>query len=329
MTYKNKLIILSSALGVLVVLFAISIVFSPENAWKRAASGRLVQARTIDEIGSAEIRTASSDLVFTRSGKSWTVVASGATYPARKERIEAFAQALLSQSELFVVSKAKATWKNFEVGDDAANRITVKNAKGAVIGDFFVGKQAPTSGSVYVRIAGKDSVYQVGNGFSSYTANDTQYWENLRLLPEDFTERNIQSVAFKAQNLAIDDKKTVNAVYRITRGRGETWVVEGNPAFKADPVKVKTAVTRLSAFEGSEFTADPADQTGLGNPTAVISIAGDTGKGYAILVGAKKKDTGKFYVTLEGGTYVYLANPWTIEDAIQPLDSLKATAKKK
>jgi hypothetical protein len=325
MTYRNRLIILSSALGVLVILFIASMVFSPENTWKRAAAGRLVQAESIESIDTIDIQTPAGKTTLVKADGSWYIEADGARFPAQKTRIDSFLKSLVESSDLFTVSQNRDTWKDFSVTEDTAKHIILKGAKGALLGDFYVGKQEPTARGIYVRFADKDATWQVENNFSSYLDGGREYWESLRLLPEGITERNVQSFSVKA-NLSFDNagQKKIDASYRLTRGRGETWIAEGNPNLALENIKVKGAVSRFVDFTGSEYSPLSGPETGLENPSATVTMQTGDAATLTILIGSRLKDTGKFYVRLQGSPYTMLANGWSIEGAIVPLDFFKS-----
>jgi hypothetical protein len=326
MKYRTKLIALSSVLGALAVLFLASVVFSPENTWRRAAAGRLIASSGLSDVASVEIKAPASDIVLAASGGAWTIKSGDAIYPAQSGRVESFVKALLGASELIQVSKSKDNWAGFEVTDEAAKRVTVKNVKGAVVGDFLVGKQEPTARGIYVRMAGKDPVFQTPNSFGSYLQNEAKYWEYLRLLPEGLKIENVQSFEVKA-NLSLDDtgSRKIGESYRLVRGKGEAWSAEGRADISIDASKATTAVRNVLDFEAADFSAEKADQAGLTAPSATVYLAIGNGNSYQINVGSRIKDSGKFYLSVSGGKYVYLAESWMIENIVKTLDSVKAT----
>ncbi len=329
MDFKKKFIALSSVAGALLAIALLGFVFSPERRQARAARGELVPARAVDKAASFEIAADGSAIEIISENGGWAYREGGNSFPVPQDRVKAFFKALGQIDELYKVSSKKETWKDFGL-EDGKRSVSMKDSKGTVLAEAFVGKADPSGKRVYAAIGGKEAVYLVSNAFTSYLRSDKPSWSDLRIFPKDLKKQDVQEIIVKADIPASEGGAAVKADYRFLRDPKKTWKLQGGADMEIDPAKVDGLVNGIIGMDAESFVyADiEAAATRLKEPGATVILR--TGKGEELELSISKDQVaGKHAVKASGKDYLYEVSGYNVSYYLKDLSSFKLVKQEK
>jgi len=268
--------------------------------------------------------TAGSSELRKRDAGGWQISIGGSWYPADSRKVEHLLSILSGLTAGREASGSEESWKTFRVDRANANPLTVE-AGGSTIVDLLVGESS-SAGGVYVRVGAAPSVYEVFANIDSYVSADSSFWSDLKILPRSLTVDSLQTIGVTAHGFSVGGT-TVDADYMLESsvvGGKNAWVMSGNSGRMLDQKKVLSLEAEIVQMVGERFVPHPTSaETGLGEPTAVISISDEQGSSWSIEVG--RRFGSEFYVRRSDRPYVYLVNEWTLHRAIPSLGDLTSS----
>jgi len=336
MSYRNKVIALSSALAVLLLIYAGGLVFAPERQTARSEAGRLLTGKTADvasfTIGGA---AGSPSLEFEKGAEGWAMLEEGEALPVQAGKIDAFLEALSGVSRLSPRSEGQGDLSGFGLGAGDGVRITAKTASGRTLADFVLGGLGPTGNEAYVRLKGTGPVYAAASEFASYIREGRAGWLDLRVF---------------ATPIKLDDVQTVRTSARLALGSGGAagatgaagaaasgaapasapivaeWTAsrkDGGWAGKTgsyDTVAVESVLRSIVNLSGQDIVAmPPADA--FASPQGRIELGLGTGGTRAIEIG-RDAGNGSCYLRAQGSSFVYLVSSYALMNAVRPESAL-------
>jgi hypothetical protein len=303
---ENKTIF--ALIGAVVLAVAAYVVLrSPEkgehrNPVRPIAAFKATDVATLEIVDEKQEKT-----TMTRDGaEAWKITAPTA-HPADAAGIKAVVTALEKLSFSDMVSEKKERAEEFGVTEGKAQRLTVKDAAGKTLADFFLGKSM--AGFVMLRPAGTDQVWQSNNVFPYMVNRGPAGWRDhvvIEFPMNDATALTVESGADKLTVKKVEgaDKKT-EWVFGESAGRapkaGETL----------DTQLVASTVQALASLRGNDF-ADDAKATEVGLEPAGLKLAITAGgKTYTLLVGnTKGEDT---WVMTAGNPQIFTLKKFTTD----------------
>lgn len=112
-------------------------------------------------------------VTVTKKGDKWQVT-SPFDKPADQGAAKSAVEALEKLKWGDVTTQKKDTHAELEVSDDKAVHVLAKDSGGAVLADLYLGKAAGSG--TFVRVAGKDDVWQVGDLYASTFKREGKTW---------------------------------------------------------------------------------------------------------------------------------------------------------
>ena len=335
MSYRNKVIALSSALALLLLIYAGGLVFAPERSAARAEAGKLLAGKAADvasfAIGGA---AGSASLEFAKDADGWALMEEGQALPVQSGKVDAFLAALADVSRLSPRSEGKGDLSGFGLGDDAGARIVAKSTSGKLLADFTVGGLGPTGNEAYVRLKGRGPVYAAASDFASYVKEGRAGWLDLRVFATPIKTDDVQTVATSAKlSLGPGSAAATGAAAGAAASQASAPIVAEWTASRKDggwtgktgsydTVAVESVLRSIVNLSGQDIVAmPPADA--FASPQGRIELGLGTGGTRAIEIG-RDAGNGSCYLRAQGSSFVYLVSAYALMNAVRPESALVA-----
>ncbi|MDR0376578.1 MAG: DUF4340 domain-containing protein [Spirochaetaceae bacterium] len=320
MTYKKHVLILSAAAAVLGLLYAGTLILTPERLNSRNAAYTWLEPKWTDHADRIEISGERETLTLVRQNAVWYVETEGAEYPAKQGRVDDLLRLLSRRGAYPVRGSAASSHERLGLGGNAS-RIVVRGGPGAApLLDLLVGGGDATGREVYLRKNGQNEVRSGEDLFSVYLSPSPSPWYNLRLFPQD-----------GAGALSLDSVQRVTAVSPPPEGEtsgedlpsaslvitrsGSGWTVEGVAADALDSSQIDPYIRAILDAEGDGFAAAVTAEDPVFTEGRIHLELGD-GATRTIRLGAAlpsaEEGAGKRIVTVSGSPYVYTLAEWTV-----------------
>jgi hypothetical protein len=315
MRYEKKVLVLSSVLAALLLIWAAGLVFSPERMAARSESARLLAGKAAD-VASISITAGGSSVELAKSGSAWSLVDGDARFPVQANRVTSFLSELASVSRLRLVARSKDSWAGFQLGDAQAKRASLKDASGKLLADLYVGGYGPTGSELYLRRASSDASYTAETGIASYLGYGRAGWLDLKVLGE-LKEIDVQSLAVKS-DLALEGKgkPSLKLDYSLRR-EGQLWKAG---AAQIQPEAVSALLRSILGLQGEDYvTSPPADA--FAKVDARIGLELGTGQSVALELGSVA-GTDRFYARIAGKPLVFLLSSYSLRGCLKSLSDL-------
>jgi hypothetical protein len=323
MTYRNKVLSLGAAAGILALAIALGIVFSPANNQRRSASATMLSEKARAKVGAIGLTVDGGSLTIRKNGAGWAVDKGGVVVAASAEKIEAFLDAVQSVREMYKVSSKKESQGQFGL-EPATKRIILSDASGKEILNLKLGKADTGNKSIYAAFEGKDAVYSVKNSFESYVRLDDRSWVDLRLIQKDIKDSDVQEMDIQAELPESSGQEALIISYHLKRDSRKGWKAVGNDGLQLDPNLVNQYVRSLVRLESDSLVGDKKDEAAslIAKPIATIRLL--TGKGLEYRIIASAQDGEKRHVLKEAGSEtMFYTSSWTLRNNLKKLDSLQ------
>jgi hypothetical protein len=322
MRYEKKVVILSSVLVALLLIWGAGILFSPERVAARSESAHLLAGKPAD-VATISIKLPAGAFDLTKSGSSWSLLDGAAKLPVQASRVSSFLDDLAAISRLRVVARSKDSWAGFQLDDANAKRATLKDASGKLLADLFIGGYGPTGSELYLRLAGSDLSYSAETGIASYFGSNRSSWLDLKILG-DIKESDIQSFSVKS-DIALDGKGKPSLVldYNLHR-EGQGWKAgTGTPQIDAE--STSSLLRSIVGLQGEDYVASPPGDA-FTKVTARIDLELGTGKSKVLELGSTVGDN-RFYGRVVGDPIAFTVANYSLHAVLKSLADL-APAKK-
>jgi|GEM_PF-1383430 len=323
MTYKNKVIALSSAFAALLLVYAASLIFSPERSLARAETGKIFSGKEADvaEVdldgipqGSVPIQQGGGQnaekisMLFKKSGSDWSLEEDGASLPALPARISSLVSAVAKVKSLSPRSGSESSWASFGLAGGSARHVVLKDKAGKVLADFYAGSYSATGSEIYLRLAGKPEVYAADAELGSYLESSRASWLNRALFKNEIKTDDVQSIEFSstlnlsaltAQNAAAV-KAPAPVAYTATRS-GSSWTVKGAAV---DPQSVAGIVRSGLSLEGDDMFAAAPPEAFEKIPIGIVFHMGD-GQSLKLEIGSRAGSSGLYWARSSASPFVF------------------------
>lgn len=326
MTFRNRVIALSSFLGVLIVLYVFGLLRMSDRG---AEQDPLLAEGALETVTAIDVTDSEGAVLDLEGGEgAWQLRIGDELYPARSERVESMLNALENLRRNRTVSESAERHEQLGLTEEGATRLTLSRATTPAVSLLF-GTLAPQGGEVFVRYAGENTAYAVDNALNFYFNQETGYWAELRLV-RDVIPENIVEIAVDADITLLDPERPVTADYRVTRGAGDQWNLSRGPGGELEDAAVERVAGALASLQASDYVVDPLP--GLFDETqATFSFTTEDGESYRFVVGQGLPEN-QFALRGEGPTVprseageplVFQIGAWSLERILKNLDDFR------
>lgn len=312
MTYRNKLILLSTAALLLLLTYFLGNLFNPQQNISLSPKPLLPQIEA-EQIHTVEFTDAGYSLQRTSNSAEWQVLIEGESFPADQVQVQSFIETLAELAYYSVAAKDAENWERFSVDSQQSTQLALATNGGAQAEIALVfGSQVAGSGHQYARISDSDSTYVVDE-MSAYLGRSSGYWSDLSLFPAEISIQDV--IAIDYRNYHFERSETAQGQSRWIRRNGDEKIVDAS----------ETADRFLRNFlelSAEEFALAPQRRnSGLNTPQEVIGIETAGGEAYKLRIGAKNTQN-RVFVRPSHKEFTYLVSEWRVNTLLNPLNEL-------
>lgn len=231
-------------LGLFVLLLLVVVFFVNDAAKERreraAESKPLLQERVVTVMTKVVFnKTGRDPVVLERSeGGVWKMGGFAVDADEQKKLLQEFAQF----PEGKIVSRNRANWARYGLGDAVASSVTLLNGDQELT-KIFVGNTGPTYKQVYIRYGQDDQVRLVESELGLMMSYDANRWRDMHLASVDPTQ--IKGVTAR-----------VGAERWTFQREGSTWLQPGKELPETDQQKMEQYLKDLLSLKGVSFEPD-------------------------------------------------------------------------
>ena len=320
MTFRARLLAVCGALAVLLVLFFLGILFSPERMQARTSAQPLLPGVSAQKIDRIEIVENGAPAVqLRRTAHGWETPQGTTAYPVSADRVATFVRTVAGLRRTSRVTSDPQHLSELGLSGEGS-RLLVLHQAGAPDVALQVGKRGPSGDADYVRVQGQDQVYLARGTLSFFLSQDASYWYELHVLPDDVQGTTIAAITVSGE-LEIDDSggAVLRGGYTLRRpsaDRLDQWTVGGDPR-PADRVSAGAMASSLANLEGVDFAESKAGASGVGAGRLDIVVKTFEGKTYELFV-TRGREPGKVRVTTDWSPWTYVVNAVPLQRAVLP-----------
>lgn len=318
MRYEKKVILLSSVLGALLLIWLGGLVFSPERVAARSESAKLISGKSSD-VASISIKgSEGSTLELQKSGASWSLADGSVKLPVQAQRVQSFLDDLGAISRLRVVARSKDSWSGFDLDEAKAKRATLKDASGKTVADLYFGSYGPTGSDIYLRKTGSDLSYVAETGIASYFSGGRSSWLDLKLLGA-LKDSDVQSFSLKS-GIVLEKGKAPVALDYSARREGQGWKSGSGGGLDAEAVS--SLLRGMIALQGEDYVAAPPPEA-FAKVQARVSLDLGNGSSKVIEIGASAGEE-RFYGRVTGSGLTLQVSTYSLRSVLKSLADLAA-----
>lgn len=264
---------------------------------------------TFVELNAANI----SSVSFTKTGKTLTVSKLAGrwvinNYPADTANIGRAVRAISDIKLSRFVTDNTERQTGFEVNDEKGIKVDVTH--GDATASFYVGKQASSYKSIFVRKDGENAIYSTKSNFRSLVDKSEFDWKDKRIVAIPKEQITSVELVQGSSRVIVQNRDSLNMVY----GNNAASEPEAKGNFKAGSVLSSLGSLNTTAFHAAEAASFDA-------PDAVVNV---TQVGGAVVeLRLKKKDENAYFVSLKGNPQVFELAKATAENFLRSYADLK------
>jgi len=315
MTYKNKIITLSSVIAALAIVYILTIIFDPQRAGARSDSYSWLEPGQNNRISGITITYAGETVNLSHNGGKWFVTRGGKDYPARQARVDDFLAILSKRAPYPVRSSNASSHERLSLTPERATQVIVSAGAGLPLLSLLIGQTDITGQNVYLRKHGQNEVRSGEDRFSSYTSSEVNSWFNLKLFPEhEDGKLDVKDI----QRLIVYPPE--NAPSQIYTRSNREWTFNfdiTNPDFS----KVDAYISDILGVSGDDFIDDISPSDSMFNTCRIVMELGN-GAVKTLRLGPADED-GKRYATVTGSDFVYSIPGWAAGKLFVEADNFK------
>jgi hypothetical protein len=310
MVYKKKLVVLSGLVGVLAVVYLLTLFFDPERVNTRSAAFLWLDPKFRDQADGIEIARAGewdNPLKLIRHGDDWYALIGEAEFPAKTTRVEDLLRILTGRGAYPVRGSAASSHERLGLAENSAARIVVKGGAGLPLLDLLIGGRDAAGQEVYLRKNGQNEVRSGEDKLSAYINGAETSWYNLKLFSGP---QNLPDAAM-VQRLTVYPLPVTGedgAPLVITRNGGG-WSIAGLDDESVDSQKVDTYVRGIVDAEGENFAPGFNAASAAFNDGRIVL---ELGNGASLTLNVGTLPENKRGATTGGSSYVYTLADWTV-----------------
>jgi len=298
-TYKKKVIYLSSLIAVFTLLYAGSFIFNSDQSNNKKASYIWLDPKLAEQIDRITVNTEEQKLELVKRKDNWFVLHNGGEYPARKARIEDFISNFTSRSVWLVRASGASSHASFALEGETP-RLTMYGENSVYLDILFSNKEK-TGREIYVRRFGNDEVRSGDNTFISFINGTAASWYNLRFFP-DSEDNKISLQDVQRFSLYNEGESLI-----FTRSNN-SWEVSGVNIVNPDIKSIEDYISTVLNSEGDDFVDSVSSNTPELNYSRIVIEFGN-GKISTIRISAADENNRRF-AQVSGSDYIYAIPSW-------------------
>jgi|WetSurMetagenome_2_1015567.scaffolds.fasta_scaffold00051_26 hypothetical protein len=250
-------------------------------------------------------------------------------YPADSASVQIALDKLKAMKKEDLISQNKKKQFELEVDTIQGTRVDVYNAKMALIGSFYIGKNGADWSSNFVRASGSDDVYLLGGSLKYSLFTDKGRWKNKTITK--FDRNFVKGIELAKRDSASILLSLTAPSPKDTAGR-PVWRITSpvqDSARNSEVDKILNALANFSAAEFEDDTSISADSMGFTKPYLQVSLSFENGDRKVVTVGNEKGSQGKRWVRVSDKPATFLIYKYSIENIDRSVNALRGIPEKK
>lgn len=318
MTYRNKVLALSSVLAALLLALLAGELFSPDRRLARAEAGRLLSGEPGD-VASLELATPEGLVRLERREGAWLLSEEGGSLPASGSRVESFLGELASVHRLELRASGRASWPELGLEEGKGSRVAAKDGGGKPLADFVTGSYGPTGKELFVRLGEAERSYSArASSLGSYLAAGRRGWLDLRVFSAPLRPEEVQTIAMKA-DIALDGQDAPSRRFEWRATRSEGGWKSGSEAL--DLLSLESLLRGLVNLEAEDARAS-APAGAFDRIALRAELILGTGASRVYEVGAEAGEA-RFFLRQKDGSIAYEVSAYALKNLAKSLAELK------
>lgn len=312
MVYKKKLILLSSLVAFLALVYVIALFFDPERVSSRSAAFLWLDQKLQDQADRVELSKAGEwdkPLALVRRGSNWYALIGEAEFPAKNARVEDLFRVLAARDAYPVRGSDAASHGRLGLAENRAGRILVKGGAGLPLLDLLIGDSDAAGREVYMRMNGRDEFRSGEDKLSAYINGAETSWYRLGLFSESSAPPDAALVQRIAVNPPPAEEGGASPEPLVITRSGAGWSIEGMDDEAVDTQRVDSYLRGILDAEGDNFIP------GLSAATVDFNagrISLELGNGASLAINLGVVGENQKAATASGSPYVYSLADWTV-----------------
>jgi len=250
LTYKKKVLFLSTFVAVLALIYILTFVFDSES--RRGAAFAWLDPSLFVMADGIEISGPESRTVLKRRNGLWFVSGDSGEFPAKQERVDDLFDLLSRKANYPVRSSSSEGIERLALTEESASRITIRGGAGLPLLDLLIGNADALGREVYLRRAPWNQIYSTEDNFSYFINLKANSWYDLRLFPVAVDSAGRSST----MELSVDSIQQVEVSFPdeayMLRRSGRGWIIPGKED-ALDANRVEAFLKRLLEAEADSF----------------------------------------------------------------------------
>jgi len=295
-SYKTKLIALSTLVAALAVVYTLTFVFDPQRRHDRAFAW--LEPRLHALADRIEISGPAGDTVLIRRNDIWFLNTAWGEYPVRQQRVQDLF-AVLSRRDMYTLrSTSLEARESLGLSVGSASRIIVRGGIGLPLLDLLIGIGGALGMEVYLARADEREIYSGDDRFTVFTDSGPMFWLDLRLFGD------------QPRAAAMVQQAEVNSAQGsyILRRSGGGWELQGDESADLVGSRVEAWLRAVLEAEGEDFSAQA--------PPAIegsITLWFGDGTVRIIQIGPPEDEENHRRAAVSGLPLVYVLSGWTVD----------------
>ena len=296
MIYKKKLILLSTLVAVLAVVYSLTLIFDPARRHDRAFAW--LEPRLHPLADRIELSGPAGDTLLIRRNDVWFLSTVWGEYPVRQQRVQDLFAVLARRDVYTLRSTSPEARESLGLGIGSASRIIVRGGIGLPLLDLLIGIGGALGREVYLARADEREIYSGDDRFSAFTDSGPMFWLDLRLFGEH------PRAAAMVQQAEIS---FAQSSYMLRRSGGG-WELQGYESAELLTPRVEAWLRAVLEAEGEDFSAQA--------PSAIegsITLWFGDGTARSIQIGPPEDEENHRRAAISGSSLVYVLSGWTVD----------------
>lgn len=269
-----------------------------------------IETKQVKRVAISSVKNKTIELAL--KGKTWSV-SKPVPYGADKHAVDALLEKLEKLEFGDLVTERKDKHASHEVDAKSGVHVEVFGDKGT-LADFYVGKIA--AGYTMVRSAKNKQVFQAVGSIRHIFDKENKNWRDRTII-------NVK----QSQVEKIGVTSSAGEILLARKSEKDAWKVEKSSK-TIDQIDKQVVTSLLSSsynLSAHDFAdGKKAEETGLAQPKASLTLTLKGGKQVKLLVGANKKDD--FWVKLADKPQIFIIKKYTAENLLRrPIDFREKT----
>lgn len=322
MEQKRKIIVLSSLLAALVLLFIFGTVFRTDKRYKNIYEIQLFSRIDRNAIHSIEFRNAEQSSFLVRDEGAWKIAIDESLYPADTKKVNEFLEKLLELKTQRFVTDNENRYPDFELSPEQRS-IVLFTEEGEPFEEILVGK-GENSQMEYVKASGSKKVFEVKNIFGFYINQNGPYWSDLQVFPDKLKEKEIVKIDIFADNILLKKESgplsADFSLYKATAENGNlVWKLEGGENAAIRHAAVTSLINAFTGLRAEKFNT--SGKSSSGKRIAAAEVTTGDNSVYRLVVKSRLDDT-SFLCTRASEEFYYSVKNWNLERIFKTVEDL-------